>query len=389
MKKLSRVVFAYDGGFAKAPDGKVYSQGGFPAANWGRYLEFSEELIVTARMNEAESVSGVVSSRERVSFVKVPSISTPTQAVTNRPLARAILENEIRSADHLIVRLPSEIGLLAIKVARKLEKKFSIELVGDPLTALFHHKKFYAKLYAPVLSLRIKRAVSTSRACIYVTRKTLQNLYPCAGLSASASNVNITLSPWEELQKILQAKATTPRKSFSLVGTMATNYKGIDIAIKALSLLIRKGHDCDLRILGSGDNSRYLELSRTLGVSGNVHFDGARNSPKEVLEWLDLQTFYIQPSRSEGLPRSLIEAMSRGLPSAGSDRGGIPELLPAEQTFRNLDHTELSSIMERMLNFAPHEYLSACRRSYDTASTYEKARLDEIRHDFWNKSLIS
>lgn len=389
MKKLSRVVFAYDGGFARAADGKVYSQGGFPAENWGRYLEFADELIVTARMHDTASASGVLSSRDRVAFVRVPSISSPTHVLINRPLAREILEREIGLADHLIVRLPSEIGLLAIRIARRLGKKFSTELVGDPLTALAYHKKLYARLYAPLLSLRVRRAIARSRACIYVTRRTLQALYPCAGLSASASNVNITLAPWPDVQEVLRKKLNNPRKSFGLIGSMVTDYKGVDIAIRALSLLIGKGHDCELHILGSGDHAHLEDLACSLGVAEKVYFDGTRNSSAEVLEWLDQRTFYLQPSRSEGLPRSLIEAMSRGLPAAGSDRGGIPELLPESFIFANLEHTGLSAIMERMLDLLPEEYLKAGRNAYATAATYERKNLDEIRHNFWKESLTS
>lgn len=389
MKKLSRVVFAYDGGFAKAPDGNIYSQGGFPADNWGRYLEFAEQLIVTARMHDVGSSSGVISSRDHVSFVRVPSISSPKLALTNRLEAREILTQEISRADHLIARLPSEIGLLAINVARKLGKKFSVELVGDPFTALFHYPKLYAKLYAPLLSLRTRMAVSSSRACIYVTRNKLQTLYPCRGHSAAASNVNFNLAPWQEVEALLQGKTAATRKSFSLIGSMATDYKGVDIAIKALSLLIEKGLDCDLRVLGPGNTDRLQLLAESLGVAKNVYFDGTRNSSPEVLAWLDQQTFYLQPSRSEGLPRSLIEALSRGLPAAGSDRGGIPELLPDELIFRNIDPVKLGSIMEKMLAFSPREYLDECRKSYETASTYERKRLDEIRHNFWKKTLFS
>ncbi|MNT50754.1 hypothetical protein D3C72_1876870 [compost metagenome] len=88
------------------------------------------------------------------------------------------------------------------------------------------------------------------------------------------------------------------------------------------------------------------------------------------------------------MPRSLIEAMSRGLPSAGSDRGGIPELLPESFIFANMEHTGLSAIMERLLELQPDEYLKAGRNAYETAAIYERKNLDEIRYNFWKESLI-
>ena len=42
---------------------------------------------------------------------------------------------------------------------------------------------------------------------------------------------------------------------------------------------------------------------------------------------LDEADLFCTPSRTEGLPRALIEAMARGLPAMGTDVGGIRELL--------------------------------------------------------------
>ena len=51
---------------------------------------------------------------------------------------------------------------------------------------------------------------------------------------------------------------------------------------------------------------------------------------KEVMAWLDGIDIYLQPRMAEGLPRSLIGAMSRGCPFVGSRCGGITGLLEEE-----------------------------------------------------------
>ena len=51
---------------------------------------------------------------------------------------------------------------------------------------------------------------------------------------------------------------------------------------------------------------------------------------------------YIQPSRIEGLPRALIEAMSRGCACVGSSVGGIPELLNNQYIHEVNDYNSLA-----------------------------------------------
>ena len=49
-----------------------------------------------------------------------------------------------------------------------------------------------------------------------------------------------------------------------------------------------------------------------------------------MFELLDECDIYLQPSLQEGLPRSVIEAMSRGCACIGAATAGIPELLESE-----------------------------------------------------------
>jgi glycosyltransferase involved in cell wall biosynthesis len=82
-------------------------------------------------------------------------------------------------------------------------------------------------------------------------------------------------------------------------------------------------------IIGDGKHRMKLEeRARTLGE--RARFLGQIPSGAGVRELLDSASLFVLPSRSEGLPRALLEGMARGLPCLASPVGGIPELLPAE-----------------------------------------------------------
>lgn len=61
-----------------------------------------------------------------------------------------------------------------------------------------------------------------------------------------------------------------------------------------------------------------------------VTFAGQLANESQITRALDNADLFALPSRTEGLPRAMIEAMARGLPCIGSDVGGIPELIPSD-----------------------------------------------------------
>lgn len=91
--------------------------------------------------------------------------------------------------------------------------------------------------------------------------------------------------------------------------------------LDALALLREEAWELDL--VGDGP----LELAMraradALGIGDRVHFRGYRPEPAEALA--RAQVFALS-SRSEGFPRSILEAMRAGLPVVASDVGGVAE----------------------------------------------------------------
>ena len=98
-------------------------------------------------------------------------------------------------------------------------------------------------------------------------------------------------------------------------------FKGQRYVIEALARLKAAGRtDVEYRLAGGGDPTALRELAQRLGVAEQVAFAGSLPHDA-VFSWLDGLDLYIQPSLQEGLPRALIEAMSRGLPAFAAHTG--------------------------------------------------------------------
>jgi glycosyltransferase involved in cell wall biosynthesis len=77
-------------------------------------------------------------------------------------------------------------------------------------------------------------------------------------------------------------------------------------------------------IAGRGQEEEPLrQLARELGVEDRVHLLGLRDDVDTLLQAADI---FVHPSRSEGLPLALLEAMAHGLPVVATHVGGIPEV---------------------------------------------------------------
>ena len=104
--------------------------------------------------------------------------------------------------------------------------------------------------------------------------------------------------------------------------------KGPDVLIEALSG-VRARSSSDVRVVLIGDGSqKQVLLARclALGIGDRVAFVG-RRSPDDVSLWLSASDVLCLPSRREGCPNVVLEALASGRPVVAARVGGVPELL--------------------------------------------------------------
>ena len=107
--------------------------------------------------------------------------------------------------------------------------------------------------------------------------------------------------------------------------------KGLFTSLRAFALFVKKYPLSSFTIAGDGPLLEPLQtLSRELGIFDRVRFPGFLTQA-ELRIRLHETHFFLHPSElgadgnQEGVPNSLLEAMSTGLPVIGSHHGGIPE----------------------------------------------------------------
>lgn len=122
-------------------------------------------------------------------------------------------------------------------------------------------------------------------------------------------------------------RINTPR-----LGVIAslTHEKGIDILLQALPSLLKNHPNLHLEILGDGPLRALLyKQTQQLDLNNNVKFLGNVENVRARLSTFDL---VVAPSRREGLPTALLEAMAMECPVVASRIGGILELVQDEKT---------------------------------------------------------
>ena len=107
--------------------------------------------------------------------------------------------------------------------------------------------------------------------------------------------------------------------------------KGFDILVKSIQSLMdsdRLKNDIIVLVIGISENSEDSNSLRQLiaeaGLNRKIMSLGIRNDINDILNISDI---YLQPSRTEGLSLSIMEALNYSLPVIGTRVGGIPEIV--------------------------------------------------------------
>ncbi len=358
-----------------------------------RYMSTFSEIIVCGRTdNNNDGKYKLKISGPSVSFRQLPNFYGIKGLIRNLFKIRKLVGKYVDEADVVLYRVPTPLSLFTYNEVLKKDKVLGIEFMISA-DKMIEGKGFIKDILNKKIDNIAKKICKKANGVSYVTDYVLQKKYPCMSqiigretnefFTASYSTIeldknNIELRDWNKNNQPCVYKIIH-------TGFMDTYRKGQNILIKATKILIDDGFKVELTLIGDGKKRKEFEkLTQELNIDNYVLFTGAVKDKQKIFEYLKGSHLLVFPTESEGLPRTIIEAMAVGLPCISSPVDGIVELLDQNCLVEKRTPEEYANkIKELLSNWS--NMIELGNKNYNKALKYEKSILDEKRKEFYKK----
>lgn len=380
---LARIVV--ESRYSRTPDGAVWTPTAFHHRFFARYLSGFAAVEVVARVEEVPQVPTNWSrvDGEAVSVLPITPYQGLVQFLRQRSRVRQQLQPIITRPAALILRIPSPLISCIHRDLLRQRLPYAVEVIGDPWGVfapgvVAHPLRPLLRRY---LTSQQRQQCRQAMAAAYVTEKFLQDLYPCPGRMFACSDVDLSDKAFVAAARSSRAEPG-PRRLLML-GSLEQLYKGPDVLLHAMAVCRQRNLPLMATIAGDGRFRPAMErLAQELGLADAVTFAGHVPAGDAVRALIDAADLFVMPSRTEGLPKALLEAMARALPCIASRVGGIPELLTPDALVEAGSADPLAAVLESRLT-DPEWLARQSRRNLEHARLYQEANLAKQRSAFF------
>lgn len=329
------------------------------------------------------------SDREKVTFVSLPDFRGPAGLIKNYKQITSVIKKAVSMVDCIIFRVPSPIIMIGYSIVKKSRKPYVAEMVVNPRTAFSSEsiKHVLQPIIQWYMTHQTKSICKNANGVAYVTEYTLQKEYPCASMIYS-DNPNYFRSSYSTInlkEDDYEFREWSNNKPDEIVlvhcGAMGDYRKGQDIFINTVEELQNRGYKVKGILIGDGPiRYEFEQMSREKKV--NVEFAGWKAGFKDVQQELLKGHFFVFPTASEGLPRSVIEAMASGLVCVGYAVDGMVELLNDDELVNERNELKFADCIENLIDDWD-SILDKRRKLFEKSKKYNGNILQKKRSEFY------
>ncbi|APZ49244.1 hypothetical protein BW721_05885 [Jeotgalibaca sp. PTS2502] len=386
------ILVVADSHIIRTPDGNYWTKTIYGYNFWTRYLSVFQKVKIVSRTMHIDSIdtnSYLKVNGDNVDVVELPYLRGTKDYLKSFFKLKNAAKRSVDNAQVAIFRLPSIVASVVLDEYKKTGKPYSIEVVADPHDAYSNNK--LAQWY---FTRKMKKDILSANGVSYVTSRYLQNIYPSKAKIAGENKYN-----FESYYSTIDLKEDFfyKERMYKNIGNSITivhtansinnDNKGHSIVIDVVKNLREKNIDANVIFIGDGTKRvEFEKLSKKYGIDKYVSFTGLLPDSNEVREILLKGDIFIFPTKAEGLPRAIIEAMAVGLPCLSTPISGIPELIESKYLFEPEDVNGFTDKVIKLIN-SPKELEEMSSKNIETAKGYTYEKL-QMRRDCFYKKLL-
>ena len=322
----------------------------------------------------------------RIEFVPVPIFHGPIQYAKNYFKVRRSVKNVVNGCDAAILRLPSTVAQLISGDVLKSRIPYAVEVVFDAKDGADTSESILEKILWKIIHHKMTKLCYNADGVSCVTEKYLQQRY----FSKKANHFTSHYSTLALDKSFCTSPRQFPEKDILTIAHVdmqleLNGRKGTRQVIDALSLLKNRGIFVNVVFAGEDrGNSKeiIMEYAASVGVDKQVSCPGFL-SRAELGSLLDRSDLFVLPTKAEGLPRVIIEAMAKGLPVVTTPASGNPELIREEYL---VDYKDVEGMAQKIaeLVMSKDAYERASKSNYNKSLEYAPDILQNRRDIFYS-----
>lgn len=352
-----------------------------------RYLRVFEEIRIVNRVIVEDNLKEgrVLIDDPNVDVYPIPIFHGPSEYVIKYYSVGRALKNAIKGCDAAVLRLPSTV---AQRLSNKVKKEgipYACEVVFNAKDGQDSSSGFIERLLWSIIDYRMRNTCFTADGVSCVTQFQLQKRY----YSKKMGHFESHYSSLELPAAFFTSKRSYPTHKPLTIAHVSNQIrlygrKGESVVLKAISILKRQGIVVNIQFAGDDwDNSSkaIYDYATAIGIRGQVSCVGYLNR-EEIEYFLENADIFVLPTKAEGLPRVIIEAMAKGLPVITTPVSGNPELISDHFLVEYNDEVTLCERVKELIT-NPQLYEIVSRENFEKSKQYEASLLEKRRDAFY------
>ena len=371
--------------------GKYYAGSTERLSFLSRYIRVFDQVKLALRCIEENDIKPqrALIDNPQIEVYPIPIFHGPKEyALTYFKIGRA-LKYVTDGCDAAILRLPSTIAQRAYSRIVRSGIPYATEIVFDAKDGAETASCIFEKILWRRIDQKMRKICYNADGVSCVTEKYLQHRY----FSKKEAHFESHYSTLALSKSFFLAPRMFPTHYPLTIAHVDLQIglhsrKGTDIIILALEKLKSKGIIVNVKFAGDDwDNSTeaILNFAKEHNVEGQVSCIGFLTRDK-LEQFLNESDLFVLPTKAEGLPRVIIEAIAKGLPTITTPASGNPELIPAEYLVDFYDVKSLALKIETIVT-DKIAYEEASKKNFEHSLQYEASILEKRRDAFYNQLL--